>query len=96
MRRVTAFQYPHELIWDARSARGRKEVRWRITRFGLKSGVIAIRRRAALRRLSRTFEPVTLFAPSGKWWMSWIARKIFRMEVAMAFFGGEEGDADQS
>ena len=45
----------------------------------IESGVIATRRRTTLRRLSRTFEPVTLFVPSGKWWMAWIARKIFGM-----------------
>src|ERR1700751_1216127 len=48
-------------LWTSSSGHRQEEVRWRTTAFELKSGVIGTRLRAAWRRLSRAFVPVTRF-----------------------------------
>lgn len=51
--------------------------------------------RTTLRRLSRTFERVTLFAPKRQ--VDVVDRpQAIQDEAAMSFFGVEEGDADLS
>ena len=67
-----------------------------LRRFELKSGVIGIRWRASLRRLSRTFVPAMLFALNAKWLTVVDRPQDIDDEDAMSFFGGDEGDADLS
>jgi hypothetical protein len=74
----------------------REEGRWHTTKFGSKSGVIGIRRRAT---------SITLPKSMGVGEAICTRREVVAVvnrpqdiedEEAMAFFGGEEGDADES
>src|ERR1700730_1443263 len=70
-------------------------VRWRTTRFGLRSGAIGIRRRATWRTLPRVGVGEAICT------MRKVVAVVNRPqdiedEEAMSFFGGSEGDAYES
>ena len=99
MRRCDRQNSPIEglfLFLDYTSAYMAGGVRWHTTKFGLRSGVIGIRRRA-------TFDDITQAMGVGE--AICTMREIIAVvdrpkdiedEEAMSFFGGSEGDADES